>query len=149
DVTWLVCERECIPGQASLSLSLPVARGNTFPADRTKQTVFAAARSDLPRPLPWRARLALEPEHLTLAVDAKPLATAAVRRAYFFPNAETLVRHAAPQELSIVGDGLRLRLERSPLSTAAPEDAGGVLLLEEGDGTTTTRRAFDLTDVLI
>ena len=149
DVTWLVCERECIPGQASLSLSLPVARGDTVPADRAKELIFAAARGDLPRPSPWRARLALEPENLTLAVDAKPLATAAVRAAYFFPNAETLVRHAAPQELSIVRDGLRLRLERSPLSTAAPADAGGVLLVEEGDGTTTKRHAFDLTDVLI
>ncbi|HSR81329.1 MAG TPA: protein-disulfide reductase DsbD domain-containing protein [Hyphomicrobiaceae bacterium] len=149
DITWLVCERECIPGQASLSLSLPVARGGTLPADRAQELVFAAARSDLPRPSPWRARIALEPERLTLVVDAKPLATAAVRAAYFFPNAETLVRHAAPQELTIVHDGLRLRLERSPLSTAAPADAGGVLLVEEGDGATTARHVFDLTDVLM
>jgi thiol:disulfide interchange protein DsbD len=149
DVTWLVCERECIPGEASLSLSLPVARGGTLPVDRAQALVFAAARSDLPAPSPWRARMALEPERLMLAVDAKPLATATVRAAYFFPNAETLVRHAAPQELTMVHDGLRLRLERSPLSTAAPADAGGVLLVEEGDGATLQRRAFDLADVVV
>jgi thiol:disulfide interchange protein len=149
DVTWLVCERACIPGEASLSLSLPVARDATAPTDPATKLIFAAARSDVPRPSPWTAHIELEPDRLTLAVDAKPLAMAAVRAAYFFPNAETLVRHAAPQELSIVRDGLRLRLERSPLSTAAPADAGGVLLVEEGDGTTTARHAFDLTNVLI
>ena len=149
DATWLVCERECIPGQANLWLSLPVARGGTAPRDPVRERVFAAARSKLPRPSPWTARIALEPDRLTLAIDAKPLATAAVRAAYFFPNAETLVRHAAPQELSVVRDGLRLRLERSPLSTAAPAEAGGVLLVEEGEGTTPARRAFDLRDVTI
>src|SRR5262245_20741746 len=31
DVTWLVCQRECIPGAAHLSLGLPFARGGTTP----------------------------------------------------------------------------------------------------------------------
>src|SRR5262249_20377301 len=145
----LACERECIPGETSLSLSLPVARGGSAVADPARERSFAAARNALPHPSPWPARMALEPDRLTLVVDAKPLATAAVRAAFFFPNAETLVRHAAPQELSLARDGLRLRLERSPLSTAAPADAGGVLLIEEGEGATTALHAFDLTDVRI
>ena len=52
DVTLLVCERECIPGEASLALGLPVARGGTAPVDPAGAPVFAAARKDVPRPSP-------------------------------------------------------------------------------------------------
>jgi DsbC/DsbD-like thiol-disulfide interchange protein/cytochrome c biogenesis protein CcdA len=149
DVTWLVCEKECIPGEAKVALSLPLARDGSGTADAGTAAVFAAARRALPYPSPWRARMELDRDWVTLAVDAKALATTAVRAAYFFPNAETLVRHAAPQELSMVQGELRLRLERSALSSAAPSDAGGVLLLEEGEGRKTTRHAVELAKVEI
>src|SRR5215831_13859062 len=149
DVTWLVCETECIPGEAKLALSLPLARGGSETIDAGTAAVFVAARGALPHPSPWRAHMALDRDWVRLAVDAQALATAAVRAAYFFPNAETLVRHAAPQELSMVQGGLRLRLERSALSSGAPSDAGGVLLLEEGEGSKTTRHAVELANVEI
>jgi thiol:disulfide interchange protein DsbD len=154
-VTWLVCEKECIPGEANLSIDLPVAHAQRAAANAATAAAFDAARKDLPQPSPWRARMELGPDRLTLALDdtphaaslAAPSVRASVRSAYFFPNAETLVRHAAAQQLRLVGDGLRLQLERSALSTSAPTDAGGVLLLEEGDGT--ARHAFELADVSI
>jgi thiol:disulfide interchange protein DsbD len=149
DVTWLVCEKECIPGEASLSLSLPLARGGSATADQFTTAVFDGARQALPHPSPWRAKIELDRDWVTLAVDAQDLATGAVRAAYFFPNAETLVRHAAPQELSIQDGELRLRLERSALSTAAPTDAGGVLLVEEGSAATRARHAWELAQVEI
>jgi len=154
-VTWLVCDKECIPGEASLSIDLPVAHGQPAAANAATAAAFDAARKDLPQPSPWRARLELGRDQLTLALDGAPRAAflaassipAGVRSAYFFPNAETLVRHAAAQRLRLVGDGLTLQLERSALSTSAPTDAGGVLLLEEGDGT--ARHAFELANVSI
>jgi thiol:disulfide interchange protein DsbD len=154
-VTWLVCEKECIPGEASLSIDLPVAHGQPSAANAATAAAFDAARKDLPQPSPWRARMELGPERLTLALDGAPQASslaasllpASVRSAYFFPNAETLVRHAAPQQLRLVGDGLRLQLERSALSISAPSDGGGVLLLEEGDGR--VRHSFELANVSI
>jgi thiol:disulfide interchange protein DsbD len=150
DVTWLVCEKECIPGEASLSLSLPVAGAGAAAAPAATATAsFDAARRALPQPSPWGARMQLAPDRVTLAVDAKGLTPGTIRSAFFFPYAETLVRHAAPQQLDVTRDGLVLRLERSALSTAAPTDAGGVLVVEEALGATTAVQAFDLANVTI
>lgn len=150
DVTWLVCETECIPGDAKLSLDLPVAApGVTGGSNAAPSASFDAARRALPQPSPWAARMQLAPDLVTLRVDAKSLQTGAIRSAAFFPYAETLIRHAAPQQLDLTRDGLVLRLERSALSTAAPGDARGVLVLEEVLGTTTARQAFELADVAI
>lgn len=148
NVTWLVCEKECIPGEASLSLALPVARAGT-PADpnAATRTAFEAARAQLPQPAPWRASMEVAPEQLTLRVAAKGLSSETIRSAYFFPHAETLVQHAAPQRLSVTGNGLSLRLQRSPLSVTQPGDADGVLVIEEALGGSTARQAFTLSSV--
>ena len=65
---------------------------------------------------------------------AKGLKPEAIRSALFFPYAETLIQHAAPQQLQVTGDGLALRLQRSALSTGPPTDAGGVLVIDEALG---------------
>ena len=151
DVTWLVCEKECIPGEASLSLSLPVAGPGVATAREPAATtaLFEGARRALPQPSPWGARMQMAGDRLTLSVDARGMQGEAVRSAFFFPNAETLVRHAAPQELSVTRDGLVLHLERNALSTAAPAHAGGVLVVEKGSGATTAKQAFELADVAL
>jgi thiol:disulfide interchange protein/DsbC/DsbD-like thiol-disulfide interchange protein len=148
NATWLVCERECIPGEASLSLSLPVAAaGASTVPDAATAAMFDSARQALPQASPWSARMEVAADRLTLHVDAKGLNASVVRSAFYFPNSETLVRHAAPQPLEVTRDGLVLRLERSALSTTAPRNAGGLLVVDEVLGTTTARQAFELVDV--
>ena len=149
-VTWLVCEKECIPGEAGLSLSLSVAGpGAAGVPDAATRASFDAARAALPQPSPWGARMEVAPDRLTLEVDAKGLNSATVRSAFYFPNSETLIRHAAPQLLASTRDGLVLRIERSALSTATPTNAGGVLVVEEEHGGTRARQAFELANVAI
>jgi thiol:disulfide interchange protein len=148
DVTWLVCEKECIPGEASLSLTLPVASaGASTEPDSATRTLFEAARQSLPQPAPWTARMETAPDGLTLRIDARGLTTESIRSAYFFPYAETLVQHGAPQAVEVSPDGLTLRLDRNALSTTAPSNAGGVLVLEETLGAITARPAFELANV--
>ncbi len=72
-----------------------------------------------------------------------------VRAAYFFPYAETLVQHAAPQQHEATRDGLTLRIKRSALSVSPPATAGGVLVVEEGQGANAARRAYDLANVTV
>src|SRR5581483_8213263 len=48
-VSWLVCEKECIPGDAKLSLSLPVQAGSAGGMPSAIQPVFDAARAAVPR----------------------------------------------------------------------------------------------------
>jgi thiol:disulfide interchange protein len=147
-VSWLVCEKECIPGETRLSLALPVAGAGTSPGvDPRTRALFDAARASLPQPSPWPARMEVGPEWLTLNVGASGLRPETIRSAFFFPHAETLVQHAAPQQMQVTSNGLALRLQRSALSTAPPTDAGGVLVIEEALGNTTARQALALANV--
>jgi thiol:disulfide interchange protein len=148
DVSWLVCQKECIPGEARLTLALPVvgAGRGSDPAPGAKAT-FDAARGALPRSTPATAHLELAPEALTLRVTG--LQTEAARSAYFFPYAETLVQHAAPQQLEATPDGLTLRIKRSALSVEPPATGAGVLVLEEGQGASPARRAYELANITI
>jgi thiol:disulfide interchange protein DsbD len=50
-VDWLVCGTGCIPGNAELSLTVPIRRGSKDP-DPSAEPLFAASRTRVPRPLP-------------------------------------------------------------------------------------------------
>ena len=67
DVAYLVCEKICIPGEASVSLSLPVSAPG---APSQANAVFDAARSKLPQPSPWRAAFGADAETITLSLRA-------------------------------------------------------------------------------
>jgi thiol:disulfide interchange protein DsbD len=151
DVTWLVCEKECIPGEARLSLTLPVAAagGATPEINADTRVLFEAARAAIPQPSPWPARMEVGQETLTLHAEAKGLRPESIRSALFFPFSETLIRHAEPQPLKITEAGLSLQLPRSALTTGTPADGRGVLLIEEVIGATTARHAFELGQVAI
>jgi thiol:disulfide interchange protein len=147
-VTWLVCEKECIPGETRLALTLPATGPGASPRlDPRTAAAFAAARAALPQPAPWPARMDVGPEWLTLNVGAQGLKADAIRSAFFFPHAETLIQHAAPQQLQATADGLTLRIQRSALSTTPPTDAGGVLVIESASGASPARQAFALASV--
>ncbi len=52
DVSYLVCEKICIPGEASLSLPLAVSN-----APSQRNPIFENARARLPQASPWSAQL--------------------------------------------------------------------------------------------
>ncbi|WP_375461036.1 protein-disulfide reductase DsbD family protein [uncultured Enterovirga sp.] len=145
-VSYLVCERECIPGEAALSTSLPVATAaDQAGADPGTRYIFEAARAALPRPSPWASRLGPAGDSLQLRVAATGLRPERVTSAYFFPASETAIEHAAPQTLSVDQDGISLVLKRSSLSTSAPPgELPGVLVIEEPLEGGTTRQAFQI-----
>ncbi len=150
DVSWLVCEKECIPGEASLSLALPVAAGDVSaqPTPELK-TAFDAARAATPQASPWTARVDVGRDGLTLRVAAKGLKPEGIRSALFFPFSETLIAHAAPQPFEVSDAGLSLRLAGSTLATGMPKDGGGILVIEEAMGAITVRHAFELAQVAV
>ena len=151
NVTWLVCEKECIPGEASLSLTLPaVAAGQTpLEGNAGMRSLFEAARATIPQPSPWAARMDVAPDTLILRAAAKGLKPEAIRSAQFFPFSETLIRHAEPQTVAVTDAGLSLELPRSALTIGTPKDARGVLVVGEVIGASTARHAFELGDVAI
>jgi len=69
DVAYLVCEKICIPGDASVSIELP-AGGAAAPSS-SRQLMFDAARAKLPQASPWTATFASDPKSFTLSLQAK------------------------------------------------------------------------------
>ena len=146
-VSYLVCERECIPGEADVSTRLPVVAADApeAGADPSTRYIFAAARAALPTASPWPTRLEAAGDRLVLHVAAANLRPDSVTSAYLFPADETALEHAAPQILKVDGTGLSLTLPRSALSTgAAPAELAGILTLEESLGGSTVRQAFEI-----
>lgn len=144
DVAFLVCEKECIPGDASVSLSLPAARSDKEPAvaAAANSRVFDDARSRLPQPSPWTATFDAGPKTLTLSLPNADLRRDNVRSATFFPYDNTLIVNSAPQRLSTSGNGTRLAIERGQIARSVPQRLDGVLVVEEDIDGKSVRHAF-------
>ena len=139
DVAYLVCEKICIPGEASVSLSLPVSEQR---APSQTNPVFDTARSMLPQPSPWRATFGTEPKTITLSLHAQGLRSDAIRSATFFPYDNTLIDNTAQQALRTDGQTARISIERSQIAKSIPQRIDGVLALEEDVGGKIARHAF-------
>ncbi len=142
-VSYLVCERECIPGEAELALSLPT--GTAAASDPANAKTFTQARAALPVAAPWPATAGTDGDALTLRVAVSGLRAEAIRSATFFPYGETVLTHAAPQALSVDAQGITLRLTRSAEASGPPPSRlNGVLAIEETTGDGVLRQAFAL-----
>jgi thiol:disulfide interchange protein len=126
-VSWLVCEKICIPEDATLTLTLPVGKQESDPAV-TKD--FAAARDLLPVASPWKLNYSLG-DHLDLYAAAPSLAAAHPTSADFFPATAGTIKNAAPQLVGYARDGLVLRL--TPGAKVA-NPLQGLLVLTSSDG---------------
>ena len=128
--SWLVCETICIPEEGSFALSLPVESASVV--DEAAATRIAAAEAALPRPAGFTAALAATGEDgLSLTLPGLP---DGARDVFFFPHADTLIDHSAPQLLN----GGTLALKRSDAFKLDGAEQEGVLTFTQ-DG---TRRAL-------
>jgi thiol:disulfide interchange protein len=140
-LTYLVCERECVPGSAELRLTLPVAPGGTSTGVAPgSMMLFEAARAALPAPAPWPVRYGAENGRLQVHLAAPPgLAASSVA---YFPYAEIAIENAAPQEARSDADGLHIDLARGDSTVAAPTTLPGVLTFEEATPDGPVHRAY-------
>ncbi|HYZ39010.1 MAG TPA: protein-disulfide reductase DsbD domain-containing protein, partial [Stellaceae bacterium] len=140
DASWLVCADICIPGDAKLSLSLPIAASPPA-ADPTVAPRFAEARRRLPAPAPFETRFRDGPHDIRLVVPAGALAGLRDPKAMFYPNSDSLIDAAAEPGLDRNADGLELVLRKTSTAKAAPATLDGVLALRGADG---AERAFEV-----
>jgi thiol:disulfide interchange protein/DsbC/DsbD-like thiol-disulfide interchange protein len=125
--TWLVCEKICIPEEGTLTLDLPVAPAAVV--DAAAEARIAATRAQLPAPAAFRGRLTAEGEALVLTLPGLPAAATEPR---FFPLSDTLIDHAAAQEIRRAGEATTMRLARSSAFKIAEGESAGVLTYREG-----------------
>ena len=123
DLFWLICKEVCLPGEAAVELSLPVA---DTPEPGPEAAAFEAARDSQPKsPDNWTVSAVLDGESILLEMvgDSVP------EDVYFYaesagvidPNAEQVARSPAP-------DTVQLRLAVDPVFLDEPSEVlSGVL----------------------
>jgi thiol:disulfide interchange protein len=140
DASWLACADICIPGDAKLPLSLPIAASPPT-ADPAVAPLFAEAHRRLPAPAPFETRFRDGPHDIRLIVPASALTGLREPKGMFFPNSDSLVDAAAEPSLDRNAEGLELVLRKTSTASAAPATLDGVLALRGADG---AERAFEV-----
>jgi len=141
--SWLVCEKICIPEEAPVALSLPVAADTPRP-DPVGAPLIGAARRRLPVPSPWSASFSATPETVTLTVATGDLAPERVAEVWFYPAKWGAIEHAAPQRVSLTPKGITLEVKRGQLAEATAAPIDGVLIVTERLDGGVARQAFAL-----
>ncbi|HEY2527746.1 MAG TPA: protein-disulfide reductase DsbD domain-containing protein, partial [Xanthobacteraceae bacterium] len=124
--SWLVCSDTCIPEDAPVNLSIPVA--TTAEPDPTWAGAFAVARARTPAPNPFATAATAQDDKFILHV-ATGNATR-LRDVMFFPADANLIDNDAPQSVNADAAGLMLTLARD-LSKPAPATLNGVLVFRD------------------
>jgi len=129
-VAWLVCAKICIPEEAEVRLTLPVASAKPG-LDARGASAIAQARRAVPATGLWPASFTATAETVVLTVRATGLAADRIVDTWFYPSLWGVIDLAAPQEVSVGEDAVTLRMARGSLSAAAEAPIDGVLVIKE------------------
>lgn len=129
---FLVCEEICIPEQADLSITLPVAAGLAAPDPKWGAAV-ADALAKAPAPAGLTATFVKGDADLKLAVAGSALKGADLSDAYFFAFDGTVVEHAKPQLIERGPEGVTLTITPGVAFQAPPGPQALAGVLSVGD----------------
>lgn len=132
EADWLVCEKICIPGNATLQLDLPVASTS----QQANTDVFARYRRLLPQNLPGsdvaRAEWSRVGSDLRLKITSENLAKYPALDFFPLPDQEVIVGHPAVQSRNSNEVAFRIPLESAPKDLSAM--AGLVVFAQQANG---------------
>lgn len=130
EASWLVCEKICIPGGATLQLDLPVASTS----QPSNADVFARYRHLLPQNLPnvARAEWSRAGSDLRLKITSDTLAKSPAVDFFPLPERETIVGHPAVQSRNNNETVFRIPFESAPKNLSSI--AGLVVFSQQPNG---------------
>lgn len=135
-VRWLVCSDICVPGQADVSLTLPVAgHASVNPATAA---VFAKAREHIPHELKVSSTWQKAGKRIQLHIAMTGLTGARLESVDFFPDQSGVIDNAARQHFRAGADGLTLMLTGGKALTPQSSLAGVVVVTERRGQTQTS-----------
>ncbi|MFT3869887.1 MAG: protein-disulfide reductase DsbD family protein [Nibricoccus sp.] len=118
---WLMCKETCIPGEADVSLSLPVKSEQP-----TTNKTLSEALAKIPapqKPAGWTVTATRRDKSVELALSGGSLP---LPNPHFF-STDALIQYDLPQTVAQNGNQLRLTLPISPSFDGKPEKLLGVL----------------------
>jgi thiol:disulfide interchange protein DsbD len=128
---WLMCEKVCIPGKASLALTLPVVATPPEPDPRHGPAI-AATLAALPREIPeWRVRASRAGDTLTLHLTGAPGVSMPAPVQLWFFDYDSVIAFDRPQVLRMgARNEFFLDLPLAPATAQTPARLAGVLRIE-------------------
>lgn len=125
-VSWLICEKICVPESGTFNLTLPTGT----PSASADAPLFKAADARMPQPSPFAAAVSANG---VLSLTGNNLSPQSVHDAWFFPASWGMIDDLAPQVLK-VADG-KLTLALKPGETFNPKAGmNGVIVLKDEAG---------------
>ncbi len=123
----LVCRETCMPGKATLALTLPV-RKRVPTAIAGNAALFAQAMAAQPKALPpgWKVSAQETPNSIRVAIAGAPQAA----KISFIPAHPNQIENAAPQPLSRDRQGIDLKLKSAADTSGNASSLEGILLTE-------------------
>ncbi len=151
DVSWLACKDACVPGTATVSITLPVEPSRRL--DGTWGPAIDASLRRCPQPSGmWNVAARLD-DAGTIALDIQNVLgdDARIDDVFFFPYEPGLIENAAPQRLSVLASptgraAYQLRVELSRMAAGIPPRLSGILVSRSGwsDGKEARAIAIDV-----
>ena len=140
DLSWLVCQVECIPQDGQVSLALPVGPAGPISPDR-----FEPVRATWPVELPGRAQYAVTPAGLALHVSQTALSFAEVDDIWFAANDWGPIAPSGEQSWTLDGGRLRLTMPAGDMPLARDAVLEGLLVVTDSSSGTPLMRGFEVT----
>ena len=146
EANWLVCEKICIPGEATLQLDLPV--GNL--AAPANEDLFARFERSLPQPWPASdvatAEWSRTGEQLTLRIESAVLASHPVVEFHPLPGEKVVAGHPTTERTP---DGVTFRIPIETEDAAVRSIPGIVVFGQTADGADRNAWQLNLRDTAV
>ncbi|HJO12643.1 MAG: protein-disulfide reductase DsbD family protein [Gammaproteobacteria bacterium] len=132
-IDWQVCDEICIPGDASFSLSLPVAEAAEI--DTRWQTAFAETRASLPlTDHSLAANFNVHDGKFNVMVDAGSDLFADVEEAYFYPTQRRIMKYEPYREVLVEDQRIQISSEQHRRMPADLANLEGLLTVADEQG---------------
>lgn len=137
EAQWLECDEICIPGGATVALSMPVAESAV--RDTRWSAGFEATRENLPQAgIALDAMFSMSGESINLLLQATDPLFENADNITFIPDTHRIFDYTAPQEITSQLSSLQLSQKAHSRALREPPGRVGGLLIVEQDGDITT-----------
>jgi thiol:disulfide interchange protein DsbD len=128
-VSWLACEKVCLPGSETLVVALPV--GDTAATtDPRNAKVFAQARRRIPQRAPFKATFSMDGEAVRIQIPRAMLGGLVRPELTFYPFDSSIIDHAAAQSTVMRERQAELTLRRSATVNEHMKTLDGLLIIK-------------------
>ena len=143
-ITWVVCDVECIADDVDLSISLNVAARAAVDSAGMNAIVAERRRVPLPRG-DWTASAAVDAADVVLFVRPPPQSTDSALPTDFFIDSAGVIDHGAPVRARWTDSMIELRIRRSEYANGVPGRVSGVVVFGNADSIGVgEHRAFEM-----